>query len=251
MPALHRPALACMLAPLHAAGDPTKGTWAGSLQPRDLDGDHVADAFYDSGLNLSWLTDANVRGPLPWADAMAWATSLDLHGVTGWRLPTLIQVPTCTPPPFVDCSISVAPGSSELAHMFLTTLGNTPSATPELATWNDGPFTGLQPASYFTDPLGFFGAGFFAAFIFDMGTGEHNIDGDFLPRFAWAVHAGDIAPIPELPSRHMALAGLALCGPLAWPPRRRATGSADSARPPSAVPPGSAHRRSPWRDPSH
>lgn len=204
---------AASAAPAQGVSDPAKGTWTTSLHGRDLTGDHVADAFYDADLDITWLANADVRGPLHWEDAMAWASSLDVHGTTGWRLPTLGQEPNCNPqPPPQECFPVVVPGTSELEHMFRVTLGNTAAATPDLATWNTGPFVDLQPAPYFTDQRAFFAGGFAPAWIFDMGTGSHDVDGNQLALFAWAVHAGDIAPIPELPSLELAMAGLALLG---------------------------------------
>lgn len=217
--------LACSLAPARA-GDPSKGDWASSLRPRDIDGDHVVDAFYDLDLNITWLANANGPGPLLWEDAMAWVFSLTVHGVGGWRLLTLRQVSNCNPsPPPQECFPGIVPGSSELEHMFLTTLGNTQSSAPDLATWNTGPFVGMQPAFYFTDQEAFFSPSFKAPWIFDMGRGVHDIDGDHLPRFAWAVRSGDVFPVPETPSLQLVLAGLALLGAFASRRRHASTSS--------------------------
>jgi hypothetical protein len=224
-------ALVAAMVPAQAAVDPRKGSWTTTLHGRDLDGDRVADVFYDADLDLTWLANANVRGPLRWADALAWAASLDVHGITGWRLPTLGQQANCNPqPPPQECSLLVVPGTSELEHMFLATLGNTASATPDLATWNAGPFTGLQPAPYFTDQRAFFAPSFAPAWIFDMGSGAHDVDGNQLPLFAWAVHPGDIAPVPELPSLSLAMAGFALfIVKRRWRPRKTSARRIDAA----------------------
>ena len=49
--------LAAAAAPLITA-TPAQAT----LQARDLDGNGVTDAFYDTTLNITWLRDANVNG---------------------------------------------------------------------------------------------------------------------------------------------------------------------------------------------
>jgi len=62
-------------------------------------------AYYDDVLNITWLTDANAAagsafddgasstdGAMTWDNAVAWASSLEIAGVRGWRLPTLQPV---------------------------------------------------------------------------------------------------------------------------------------------------------------
>ena len=52
-------------------------------------------AIYDNVANLTWLQDANYAqtsgydadGRMNWVQANAWAGSLNIDGVTGWRLP--------------------------------------------------------------------------------------------------------------------------------------------------------------------
>ena len=99
-----------------------QGTWQTTLLPRDLTGDGVVDAYYDTVLDITWLADANLAasntfglqagvslGPYPgdpsgysgfiytdgtmnwpgakfWIDAMNQANYL---GFNDWRLPTL------------------------------------------------------------------------------------------------------------------------------------------------------------------
>ena len=40
------------------------GAAQASLLARDLNGDTVTDAFYDTDLNVTWLRDANVNGAM-------------------------------------------------------------------------------------------------------------------------------------------------------------------------------------------
>jgi hypothetical protein len=57
----------------------------------------VVDAFYDTDLDITWLRNANVNGPMTWADAVAWADGYSFGGYDDWRLPTTADAP-CTGP---------------------------------------------------------------------------------------------------------------------------------------------------------
>jgi hypothetical protein len=65
-----------------------QGTWETTLQNRDLNGDGIADAFYDTQLNVTWLRNVNSNVLMNWDAATTWARSLTVYGFTGWRLPT-------------------------------------------------------------------------------------------------------------------------------------------------------------------
>ncbi len=86
-------------------------TQAQTLQARDLTGDGVTDAFYDSTHNLTWLADANLyatlggpadrdprsltgatlaAGELRLTTAISWVDSLTVGSVSDWRLPERI-----------------------------------------------------------------------------------------------------------------------------------------------------------------
>ena len=81
-------------------------------------------AYYDDEADLTWLQDANATGiAMNWLDATAWAASLDVDGITGWRLPlTLAFDSTCS-----STSGAVTYGvnctGSELGNMFYNVLG--------------------------------------------------------------------------------------------------------------------------------
>ena len=86
----------------HAGAVIGQGTWQSTLQARDINGDGITDAFYDITLNISWLADGNAGagsgydatyggGAMTWSEANAWAANLNVFGVTGWRLPTMID----------------------------------------------------------------------------------------------------------------------------------------------------------------
>jgi len=44
-------------------------------------------AYYNDEANLTWLADANAGGLMDWWQATTWVASLNVDGVTGWRLP--------------------------------------------------------------------------------------------------------------------------------------------------------------------
>jgi hypothetical protein len=196
-----------------AAGVSGQGTWETTLQPRDLDGNlSTAEAYYDTALYITWLADANYAGTaddtrMDWTTANNWAANLNIHGITGWRLPTVTDTgtPGCD---FyyagTDCGYNVDTATSEMAHMFYVTLGNTaycdtsgncPQAGYGLS--NTGPFSNIQRNYWSATEL---------ATNLDWAWGDSFNDGlpgkqDVGPKsygsYAWAVHSGDVGtPIP-------------------------------------------------------
>ena len=149
-----------------AATVPGQGTWETTLQARDLDGDNVTDAFYDTALNVTWLRNANVNGQMNWNDANAWATDLVVGAYSDWRLPTMLDTaaPGCD---FVvaggsDCGYNVQTQSgatvfSEMAHLYQVTLGNkalyapgTNVLQPGWGLTNTGDFQDMQSDFYWS-----------------------------------------------------------------------------------------------------
>jgi hypothetical protein len=118
---------------IQAAPISGQGTWQTTLKNRDLNGDGIVDAFYDTALNISWLANANVNGRMNWGAAMSWATNLNIYGAVGWRLPTVNDTgaPGCVGLGLsgTDCGWNVQTSTgntvnSELAHLYYVTLGN-------------------------------------------------------------------------------------------------------------------------------
>lgn len=163
-----------------------QGTWQNSLLARDINRDGTVDAFYDTVLDITWLADGNAGagsafdttggstatdGLMNWADAKAWAASLNVFGITGWRLPTMIDT-GATGCEFAyggtDCGYNVQTISTdgktvynELAHLYYVTLGDEPycnitgdcsagdaSYAPDWMLSNTGNFRNLQPYAY-------------------------------------------------------------------------------------------------------
>jgi hypothetical protein len=206
--------------PASAVSVPGQGTWQSTLLARDLNGDATTDAFYDTSLNVTWLRDANVNGRMNWIAANTWAGNLNVGGITGWRLPTMVDTGTsgCN---FsftgTDCGYNVQTknGStvySEMAHLFYVTLGNTadvntlgiePQAGSGLT--NTGNFQNLQSGHYW---FGLELAPFTGnAWVFDTSVGSQASGGKFNALFGLAVRPGDVAAVPEPESWALMLAG--------------------------------------------
>lgn len=202
-----------------------QGTWETSLQPRDINGDGRVDAFYDTVLDLTWLADANAGagsrwdgtryssatdGRMNWASANAWAASLDVWGVAGWRLPKTLDTgaPGCnwSNAGGTDCGYNVQTISadgrivySEMAHLHYVTLGNAGAcapgdvACPHPPQWmqiNTALFEDLDAWVYWssstvTNPSP-------AAWSFDFRNGIQDGHTQPLEFQAWAVRAGDV-----------------------------------------------------------
>ncbi len=212
------------------AVDPFQGTWTTTLHGRDLNGDKVADAFYDSELKITWLADARLAdvppagGAMAWYDAKTWAENLNFYGVTGWRLPRVLPIDGSA---FrlggsTDASTdegSALPGlgwgkASELGDMFYVTLGNSRDCgLPPLAgACNTGPInrlvTDVLQNYFWSDNPDQYPLPDDSRFLFEMSQGGQ---GTWLPGLkiqAWAVHPGDVPSIPEPATSALMLAGL-------------------------------------------
>jgi len=147
-------------------------------------------AYYDTELNITWAADANINGAHSWWDQMAWASGLTIDGVSGWRLPNAD----------VNGNGSSESGFDNEMHFLYWNEGIT-AATP-------GVFSNVQSFVYWSgtelvsDPP--------YAFIFFFNSGEYLDELKSHHRFAWAVHDGDVALIPEPEMYAMMVLGLAV-----------------------------------------
>lgn len=214
-----------------------QGTWETTLQQRDLDGNGVTDAYYDTALGITWLQNANYAateldnarrdaiilevgsvnghaltredfqgwvltvpydGNMTWWGATAWAQALVFGGYSDWRLPTMPLVdPTC---------------SQQISHLPLSQ--GTDCRGGEMGHLY---YVGLG-GTYEDDKQGTQSAGDAAFFNIQANyvSGDALFDGtspgDFLfsngwhsytlpgfPNYAWAVRDGDVTatPLPE------------------------------------------------------
>jgi len=159
-------------------------------------------AYYDTESNLTWLTDANAiagsvydsdifygsstDGSTTWASANAWATNLEVVGVSGWRLPT--ADPSCGS---YNCT------NSEMGNLFYNVFGGVGGSLTvdyENLTSNDNYklFSNISTSNYWTSTE-YSDA---RAFAFWFQTGYQGNYNKFNERRAWAVHTGDVAAVP-------------------------------------------------------
>ena len=226
--------VACMALSSLAFADGTKitgqGTWEMDLVARDLNGDGLADAYFDRALNITWTAQArdSNEGALNWTGAVAWASSLNVYGVTGWRLPHTFDVGNdgCNyGDKFLgmgkDCGFQPAPASSELAHMYYVTLGNKgDDYGNHTHSWfeNSGPFSnivaqlsGPHSGVYWSDTTLVTDAA--QAWLFSYYDGWQNADTKSRQCCqVWAVHDGAVTAVAEPASWALLLAGLGLVG---------------------------------------
>jgi len=160
-------------------------------------------AYYDTEADLTWLADANAAigsmydtyspgtGYMNWVDANAWAASLDVDGVTGWRLPD--SEPTC--------GLAYNCAGSEMGNLFYNVLGNTAGFLT-----NAGPFSNIHSGLYWsaTD----YALVTDLAWGFGMGDGYQDPSFKTYNNHAWAVHSGDVSAVPIPPSVFLFGSGL-------------------------------------------
>ncbi len=189
-----------------------QGTWESTLQGRDLDGSPATfEAYYDTTLDITWLADASVNGQMTWDAANTWANNLDVNGVTGWRLPTMVDTgtPGCEGIAYTgtDCGYNVQTGSaattvySEMASLFYDTLGNLADFDTSGATQsgsglsNTGPFSNLW-SSYYWSGLEYAPVTS-RAWYFRFNNGrQYSFYKTFGGMYALAVRPGDVSTVP-------------------------------------------------------
>jgi len=219
-----------------------QGTWETTLQARDINGDGIVDAYYSSTQNITWLADANYAatmgasgsnppikpGLMDKSAAETWLAGLDVYGVTGWRLPNASNYAPagCGGSHGISagmfCSFVAPDGSSEISDLYHLVLGNTTGG------WtNTGGFTNLRDAyPYFWIGTTYTGPSLApwvtsATMNFDADYGDTIVAVESYRDYVWAVHDGDIAPVPEPETYALTLGGLGVLALLLKGGRRR------------------------------
>ncbi len=191
--------------------------------------------IYDSTLNVTWLQDANYAntsgyssgGRMTWNTANTWASTLNYHGITGWRLPTVSPVNGSS---FnysesyngtTDVGYNIISPASELSHLFYVDLGNkgfqdtSGSYQAGYGLTHTGPFINLQYDPNFQMHTYWSGTQYapntnYYAWLFSMGFGNQYVFNKYLAIYAMAVHPGDVSLVPEPGEWAMMLGGLGL-----------------------------------------
>ncbi len=226
--------LAAATSSSYAIGVSGQGTWETTLQARDVNSDGIVDAYYDTSLDITWLADADAMnagvensenaGRRSFEYASEWVSTLDVFGVSGWRLPATYDFghDGCqwSSTGGTDCGYNVLPDSSEMAHMYSITLGNiSHNNNPGTSLLsNTGPFANLMAFGYWSGTPVVDGWNPSHPLVPENGWRFSFAAGrqDDLPKsyghFAWAVKDGDVGviatPVPEPESFLLMSAGL-------------------------------------------
>ena len=205
----------------HAQPVSGQGTWESTLQARDIGNTGTTNAFYDTSLNITWLANANVNGQMDWNTAGSWANNLTVGGIGGWRLPTIADPNADNYASYSGGSAgwNVNPASSEMAHLFFSTLGDksyydtngAPQAGAGLS--NTANFQNMQSAYWLGTEFAY---NSIAAWDFKPIYGLQIAEAKSGLLYAMAVHSGDVgavvSAVPEPEAYAMLLAGLGLVG---------------------------------------
>lgn len=165
-------------------------------------------------------------GSMSWWGAMAWAQSLTVQGIQGWRLPKIMR-PDC----MVSYELCSAESDvSELGHLYYTTLGNTdltedPAFPDGVQLFpNRGGFThiaasyeivhftimGMDSAFVVSDRYALQGADSYGTF--QSAVGLHFQAPQDSPMYGWAVRTGDVSAVPEVGTQMLMTLGLTMIG---------------------------------------
>ncbi|MCK9607598.1 MAG: DUF1566 domain-containing protein [Methylomonas sp.] len=166
-------------------------------------------AVYDTDRNITWLADANAAigsvydnnaqdGRLDWFNATAWVSTLNVSGITGWRLPTTLipdascGMDTSSTTSSFDCT------GSEMGHLFYEELGG--QSGQSIAVGHNANYDLFQNVMT--------GSAYWSGTEYEPNTDQayyfYFVDGIQYkqtkgPNFgfhAWAVHDGDVSAIP-------------------------------------------------------
>jgi hypothetical protein len=178
--------------------------------------------IYDTDLNITWYDFTNSSSPSSWYSHLEWASGLTVNfgGVVydDWRLPTTAIIED---PPIHRYDGTTTYGfnisSSEMGHLFYVELGNLGrydasgfDRGPDNRLLNTGPFTDLQPHSYYSGTS----TGPFVSAYFQFSSGEQYqaakeaLGGTGL--YSIAVREGNVIPEPASLSMLLVACGMLL-----------------------------------------
>ena len=155
-------------------------------------------AVYDTDLNISWATNANIAGPMTLDAASTWASSLVIDGVSGWRLPVTTQPDSSCQFNNGGMSYGLSCTASEMGHLFYTELGGW--AGYAITTYHNSPyelFSNFRTDKYYwSSTVLASDASREWSFAFTGGYQYPYWPSDTATFYALAVHNGDVAAVP-------------------------------------------------------
>jgi hypothetical protein len=175
-------------------------------------------AYFDSGLDITWLADANYAqtmlydndGWLTWHEAQSWIDSLNAEadgvghlGVNDWRLPNTVQPDASCSQQFFGQSSGGGCSGSEMGHLYY--VDGIESLTP-------GPFTRVEATGYWSGTPVEDDPGRAWRFSFKSGSGIQDHVGKTDVLHAWAVRSGDISQVPAPGAAWLLGTGLVMLG---------------------------------------
>jgi len=194
--------------------------------------------IYDTGQDLTWMQNANVKGTMTWSQANAWAQSLVFGGYDDWRLPTTLQYgdSSCTADAGMQYETLVGCTGGEMEHLTAFELYDAGEADKQTSQssldypFRDEPFINIQTGTrYWTGTQHRNDTDFYWQWSFVKSLDNSKLSGPYKTtlrdgndRYAWAVRDGR-ATVPVPPS--IWLVGTGLAGLLAGRRRRGARGS--------------------------
>ena len=141
-------------------------------------------AYYDPNLGITWAAGANINGPTNWFDAGAWAASLTIGGVGGWRLPSMDVNGDDV---VVDCAFGGIPGCIDNEMGFLAFEEGITDGTP-------GVFSNIQGNSYWSETEDPVALNKVWITDFDAGLVAQLFNSQIA--FTWPVRSGDVGAVP-------------------------------------------------------
>ena len=153
-------------------------------------------AAYDTVLDITWLTDADLSGGFNWDNQVGWARGLDTAnylGVDGWRLASMdVNGDTAV----VDCNgaTELACRDNELGYMFYQNMDGDLFDDKRGNQTVDGVLLTDVQSRYWSGTE--FAPNPADAWVFDFRFGDQGGLGKDFSFYGWAVRAGDVSAVP-------------------------------------------------------
>jgi hypothetical protein len=171
---------------------------------------------YDTDLDVTWLKDANhakssgydTDGLMNWNQAVTWAASLTVGGVSGWRLPTMTTSSGGGPRPNENGQISTGPTTSnEFGWLWHRLNGGAYiTSSTDITPFVNLPYQdGVSSEWYWTAEESGANAWRMSMNCACWDDGSNKLTAEW---YAWAVHDGNVANVPEPSTLLLMMTGL-------------------------------------------